>query len=132
VQLVEVDVVRPEPPQRALDRVEDVLAAVPALERLRPHRPAAFSRDHEVVAAAAQPAAEDLLRAADLAQAGAERVDVGGVEERDAVLRRPVEDRDRRLLVGLQAKGHRAEADARDLQPGSAQANVLHAASVCI
>ena len=74
--------------------------------------------------------ADDLLGAADGREVAAERIHVGGVEEGDATLRGPVEDRDRRLLVALETEGHRAEAEARDLQAGTAELHVSHASIV--
>src|SRR5262249_29481511 len=53
-------------------------------------------------------------------------VDVGGVEERDAVLRRPVQDGERRPLVALVAEGHGPQANLRDFQAGAAEAARLH------
>ena len=59
-------------------------------------------------------------------QRAAERVHVGGVEEGDALGDRGIQDRVRGLLVALQAEGHRAEAEAGNLQSGAAKANMLH------
>ena len=132
MQLVEVDEVGLEPAQRRVDRVHDVTAAVAGVPRLRAHRPEALRRDHELVAAALQPAAEDLLGAAGGREVAAERVHVGGVEEGDALLVGVIEDGARAVLVDLESEGHGAEADPRDLEPGAAETNVLHGAVLSV
>ena len=58
-----------------------------------------------------------------------ERVDVGGVEERDPGLDGAVEDRVRRRFVALQTERHRAETEARHLKAGPPQPRVLHITS---
>jgi hypothetical protein len=129
VQLIQVDVVGAEPPQRRLDRVQDVLARHALVPRLRPHRADAFRRQHELVPLAAQPAADDLLRAAGRVVAATERIDVGGIEEVDATRRCRVQDGVALGLVALQAEGHRAQAQLRNLQAGLAEIGILHGGS---
>jgi len=126
VELVEIHVVGAQPAQRAVDGVQDVLARGAAVPRARAHRAHALGGHHDVVAAALEPAAEDLLGAAHRLEAPAQRVDVGGVEEGDPARRRAVEDGAGRRLVALQAEGHGAEAEARDGQAGAAEARVAH------
>ena len=53
-------------------------------------------------------------------------VDVGGVEEVDAQLQRPVHDGEAVGFGGLRAEVHRAQAQPADLQPGAAEIDVLH------
>ena len=101
---------------------------LPASHGFGSHRPEALRRDDELVAAALQPAAEDLLGAAGGGEVAAERVHVGRVEEGDALLVGVIEDRARAVLVDLEAEGHGAEADAGDLEAGAAETNVLHGA----
>ena len=60
----------------------------------------------------------------------AERIDVGGVEERDARLGGGIHDRERRLVVALVSERHRAEAQPRHLEAGAAEANVFHGATI--
>ena len=80
-----------------------------------------WSRRREV----AQRPADDLL-------AHALRVHVGGVEEGDAELERPPDERPAVLFVqhprapGRRAVGHRAEAQPRDLQARSSEIEMLH------
>ena len=64
-------------------------------------------------------------------EVAAERVRVGGVEEGDALVGRVVEDGEAAGLVDLQAEGHRAEADAGDLEAGATETNVLHGCPSC-
>ena len=97
---------------------------------LRPIGPKHFVATTKSVALAREPAADDLLGAARGGEVAAERIDVGGVEERDARVGGVVEDRARRVLVDLQAEGHRAEADARHLEAGAAEPYVLHVRDV--
>src|SRR5581483_870 len=74
--------------------------------------------------------AEDLLGDAARAQVPAQRVGVRGVEEVDAALGRPVEDRERRALVGLKSERHRPQAQPGDLQAAPAQSGMLHSGTV--
>ena len=99
---------------------------MPAVERRRPGRREALGRDDEAVALALQPAADDLLGAARGVEVAAQRIGVGGVEEVDAALGGVVQDRDRCRLVALQAERHRAEAEPRDLQAGTAKTRMFH------
>ena len=126
VQLVEVDEVGLEAPQRRVDGVHDVAAAVAHVPAARSGRPEALRRDDELFAAPVEPAADDLLGPADGGQVAAERIHVGGVEERDAALGGPIHDRDGSRFVALEPERHRAETDARNLEAGAAESNVLH------
>jgi len=132
VELVEVDVVGAQPAQRGLDRVEDVPARHALVPGLRPHPADALGGDDEVVAAALQPAAQDLLGAAGGADVPAEGIDVGRVQEVDAGLGGGVEDGPAVRLVALQAEGHGAQAELRDLQAGAAEPRVLHGVSPAV
>ena len=120
MDLVEVDVVDAEAPQRAVDRVEDVLARQAAAVRVvgAPGRtPWWRARPRRARAMSLQRPAHHLL-------AHAARVHVGGVEEVDAVLERALDEGAARRLVqhprppGRRAVGHGAEAEPRDLQAG--------------
>ena len=101
---------------------------LPASQRLGPVGPKHFVATHELLAAAVEPAADDLLGPADGGPVAAERIHVGGVEERDAALGGPIHDRDGSRFVALEPERHRPETDARDLEAGAAESNVLHAA----
>src|SRR3954469_14334557 len=131
VDLVEVDVVHAEPLQRGVDGGEDVLAREPAPVRARRHLPVHLGRDHRLVArqeARHEPARGHLARAA--------RVDVGGVEERDAALDGAADDRLRGGLVedpgavGVVAVAHHPEAHARDVEAGAAESDLIHRESL--
>ncbi len=124
MDLIEVDIVGPEPLQAGVDLGENMLAAEP--EAVRPScrgivgAEAHLGRDHQVVAALArEPAAEDLLRSA-------EAVDIGGVDEIAAGLDETVEHFPAERLVGLAAEGHGAQAKLADLEAGPAQKAVFH------
>ena len=108
------------------DGIEDVLAVGPTLPRLGTHRAEALAGDHEVVAPPGEPLPHDLLGAPDRRQIAPHGVHVSGVEERDAGLGRGVEDGEARRLVALIPEGHRAEAQAGDLEAGPAEAHVFH------
>jgi hypothetical protein len=107
VQLVEVDDVRPEPPEAVLGRPSDVDGVRPlpvvvdAVAELR--------GDHRLAAPRAERASKELLalRAA---------VDVGRVEERDSGIERRVDHRRGRRLVDPPAEVVAADADLGDEQ----------------
>jgi hypothetical protein len=80
MELVEIDVVDTEAPERTLDGIEDMLSGVAAIPGARAHRPEALGGDHEIVAPARQPPAQDLFRTADGLEAPPEWIDIGGVE----------------------------------------------------
>src|ERR1019366_3392446 len=56
----------------------------------------------------------------------AQRVGVGGVEEVNTALGRPVENGDSGGLIALQPEGHRPEAQPRNLEAGPAESGVFH------
>src|SRR5690606_21400361 len=90
--------------------------------RVVPDGEAGLGGEHDVVAAALEGLADDLLRLA----AG---VDVGRVDEVDPGVERPVDDLDRVLVVGVaeRAEHHGAQRERADLDPGAAEGAVLHA-----
>jgi len=129
VDLVEVDVVHPEPRQAGVDLGEDRLARQPGAVGARPHAPIDLGGDDDLVAAGeiADRAAENLL-------AVAERIAVGGVEEIDAGVDRFPDKRPAFLLAeapGVIAAvaatiAHATKADARDVEAGAAELGVFH------
>jgi hypothetical protein len=72
-----------------------------------------FGGDDDLVPhpATASPTTEQSLAFAALTAVEPERVVVGGVDERAAGIDKPVEDRERRLLVGPGAEQHRAKTE---------------------
>jgi len=94
VGLIEIDMVDLEPPERGIDGIEDVLARQPPVVRPLAHLVVDLGRDDDFVALG-----EVLERAPQHLLADAERVDVGGVEEVDAVLERALDERPRRFLI---------------------------------
>ena len=114
MDLVEVDVVGPEPPQGCVDPGQNVLARQTSVVGPVPHRAEDLGGEHVVVAARERPRqqpAGDLL-------ADTHRVHVGGVEEGHAGLDRRAHDRLRIVLTEEPltavrvAIGHHAQADA--------------------
>jgi hypothetical protein len=111
VQLVQVDVVGPETAQRRLDRGQDVLAGVAAVERRGPRRHEALGRDDEPLPLADQPAADDLLGPPPGGQVPAQGIRVRSVKEVDPALGRGVHDGEPGRLVALQPEGHCPQAE---------------------
>ena len=129
VDLVEVDVVGLQPAQRGVDRPHHVLATVALVPLVRTAAPEALGGEDDVVAATAvalHPLADQFLGATDQLDRATERVDVGGVEERDAGFEGGVHDRERRLVVALEPERHRAEAQRRDPKSGAPERHVSH------
>ena len=73
------------------------------------------------MALARQPAAEDLLGAADRLAVAAERIDIGRVEKVDAALGGGIQDGAALRLVALKPEGHRAEAEPGNGKAGAAE-----------
>ena len=127
VHLVEVDVVGLQASQRALAGADDVARREERVVGPVAHRPVELGGDDHLLAAPAtlrEPAADDLL-GPPLPLLPA--VDVGGVEEVDALLEGAVHDGVRNVLLGrLGAEVHGAEAEAADGEAGAAQVRVFH------
>src|SRR5439155_8073029 len=125
VHLVEVDPVRAEAAQALLARAPDVNRRQPDIVRPGTHSPVHLGGQHDAVAPAAvlcQPAADDLLGHT---LAALPAVDVGGIEEVEAELERPVHDREALALRRLGAEVHRAEAEAAHLESRASELRVL-------
>ena len=125
VHLVEVDPVGAQPAQRVLDRAHDPAAGVAAAVRVLAHRVVELGGEHDVVAAAREGLADDLL-----GLPGA--VDVGGVDEVDAGVERRVDDPDRLVVVRVapRPEHHGAEAELADRDAGASQRALLHICSI--
>src|SRR4051812_1717834 len=123
MDLVEVDVVGVQAPQRVLDGLHDPAARAALVVDLVAHLAVELRGEDDVVAAAFEGLADDLLVLA-------LRIDVGRVDEVDARVERGVDDPDRLVVVGLTpgAEHHRAEAQGADLYAGAAERAELHAA----
>jgi hypothetical protein len=131
VDLVQVDVIGAEPPQRRVDRGEHMLAGQAPVVGALTHREVHLGGQHVVVPPGEEPAQQvsrDLL-------AHAVRIGVGRVEEGDAALDGRLDDRLGGVLVempgafGLGAVAHHAQADPGNLQPRRAQPDVVHVRS---
>ena len=121
VVVVEIHVVGAEPLERRVDRLPRVLGGAAKLSTVR--LPAELRREHDLVS----PALEDL---AEEALAVAVAVDVGGVEERDALGERGVHDLARAGKVHLPAEVVAAEPDDGHGEIGGAEVPVLDRASL--
>src|SRR5215218_9209653 len=120
VHLVEVYVVRAEPPEARLAARQYVLAREADVVRTVAHREAHLRGEHQLVPASIlYRAAEDLL-------GGTVLVDVGGVHEVAAGFEEAGGDPLRTLLVELPPERHGPEAQLGDHQPRPAQTSVLH------
>ena len=107
MHLVKIDPVCLEPLQARLGGFGDVAGRRAAGARLL-HRQAELGRQHDVLAARAENAAEKLFRAALVA------VGVSGVDQRDAEIERAVHHALRRLEIGAAAEIVAAEPDGGD------------------
>src|SRR5215813_1142589 len=86
----------------------------------------ALGRQHELVALAGKPLADDLLGAAGRLRRWRHRVGVRRIEEGHAAFGGPVEDGEGNRFVALVSKRHCAEADFRYPQPRAPQPSDLH------
>ena len=109
--VVEVDDVEPESTERSVDRAGDLGGtehATPGLALGRVDVLGELGGDHHPVCVRGQGFAEELL-------IDVRPVDLGGVEERDAEVDGPVQQRDHVLAIGHGAvaagHGHAAQAD---------------------
>ena len=130
VLVVEVDVVDAEPLQRGVARLAHVLRlAVDAEEAaVLAALVAELRGEHDLVAAAGDRAAHELL-------VGERAVHVGGVEEDDPELERPVDGGDGLVLVGGAVElghPHAAEALGRYLEALAAECALLHGRSFLV
>ena len=116
VDLIEIDMVEPEPLEALLALADDVTARGAARVRTVAHRPEHLGRDHDIVAGDA----EVPDRLAEDALALAAGIDIGGVDEVDAGGERGLHQRVGLFLPKLAdlpphalaaAEGHGAEAE---------------------
>ena len=120
--LVEIDPVGLEPAQRTLDTFDDPPPRGSSVVGIRVERRAELDGEHHTVAPpAGQRLADDLLRLA----AG---VAVGGVDEVDPRVQRPVDDPHRVVVIGVAEgpKHHRAQAHLADRDSGATEGSIVH------
>src|SRR5271170_1886831 len=134
VDLVEVDMVEPEPLQARADLIHDMAARQADRVRPRPHPATHFRRDDHVLALDAE-VAQGL---AELTLGLALRIDVGGVDEIDPGLDCAADERRRPGLIDradgapkarAAVKGHGAETDFRNELARAAKRTVTHGKS---
>ena len=122
VDLVEVDPVGLEAAQRRFALLDDVAARVALHVRVfGVHHAVDLRGQDDVVAAAVA-----LERLAGHLFAAADAVDIGGIDEVDALIERLVDDGVRVVGRGLAAEHHAAEAEAADLDAGAAEGSEFH------
>ena len=113
-----------------VERAPDVQRGEPPLVGPLPHVAVQLGRQHRLLTAPAalrEPVAHDPLGGA-LALIAA--VDVGGVEEVDALLMRGVHDRERVGLGGEGAEVHGAQAQTADTESGSPELREVHVSTL--
>lgn len=121
VDLVKVDVVGPQPLQRSLDRLDDPTPGTAAAVGALAHRSVELGRQHDLVAASLECLSDDLLG---LAVA----VHIGGVDEVDALVQRPVDHAHAVVVIRIAhlAEHHGAQAVGTDLDAGPSQSPHPH------
>ena len=134
MDLVQIHVIHPQPAQRVLARLDDVLAAQAARDSGPCPWPVDFGRHHDIVARRHLPQMQpgDLLAQPD-------RVNVRGVEEIDPGIERDVEMLARIFFVDVPALRaqrpirhfaaaitHASQAEPRNRDSGLAESLVLH------
>ena len=129
VDLVQVDVVRPEPPEALIDLVQDGDPGQPGAVRTRPHPAVHLRGDHDIlpVSQLTEHLSQDLL-------ARTVGIHVRGVEGGHAQLQRPGDDGPARLQRKRPRMGaarrvpeaHASDDDGRDLQAAVANPRVFH------
>ena len=111
MDLIQIDIVGRQAPERSLDRQHDVFSRKAAIVRTGTHRKEDFGGDDHIVATCelAQRTSDNRLRKPD-------GVDIRGVKEIDAPFNRPLEERTGLFFVQypgtplFRAVGHGAEA----------------------
>jgi hypothetical protein len=98
VLLVEIDVVGLQPPQAGLDGRHDIAPRRALFGAVVAHRFGKFRRQHDVLAPVAEYLSKHRLRTAHA------RIDVGGIEQRDAEVDRLVDHLARGFEVGALAE----------------------------
>jgi hypothetical protein len=128
VNLVEIHVIRAQPPQAIVDGVKDVLARESPEVGIVAHRLVNLGGDHNSVAAAgeiAESPPHDLL-------ANPDRIHIGGIEKIDPEFQSALQERPRLLLLQyplpplLRPVSHRAQTQARYHQSSPSEIHVFH------
>ena len=123
MHLVEVDVVRLHALERGVAGPTDVQGRQLSVVRPLPHVDVELGGDDRALPpppSLSEPASNDLLGGTPTP------VGIGGVEEVDAHLVRPVHDGEGGRLVGLGTEVHGAEAEATDAETGTTEVGEVH------
>lgn len=124
MDLVQVDIVRPEAAEGLLDLVDDPAAGVALhirVVRIFAHLAVHFRGEHDRVPAPLQSLADDLFRLTP-------GVGICGVDEVDADIEGAVDDPHRLVMVGVPrpAEHHRPQAVGADVDSGASEAPIAH------
>jgi hypothetical protein len=124
VNLVEVDPVGVEPPERVLDGPDDPASGAALTVRVIAHSAVELGGQDDVVATASDGLADDLF-------GFTLGIDVGSVDEIDTGVEGGVDDADRLVVVGVApgAEHHGAEAQLADGDAGASQQVMVHGCS---
>jgi hypothetical protein len=121
VRLVDVDVVDAESAQAVVDRPHDPASRVAAAALHAIDRVVELGAQHDVVASTGDRLTDDRLVLA-------VGIHVGGVDQVDAGVERPVDDAETRITIAVapRPKHHGAQPQPADKQSGSAERARLH------
>ena len=129
MDLIQIDVVSPQATQARIDLEHDLLARESASIGMPTHRAVHLGGEHDLLAPCkiGERATDDLF-------ARAIGIDVGRIEEIDALLDRLLDERPARLFVEgprmstaiCNAVTHASEADLRDIDTGRSKFHVAH------
>ncbi len=119
VQLVQIDVVRPESAQAVFKRLHQIHARTSSPVRPIVHLGPELRGQHHSVTLALQYRAHNLL-------ALAVPVDIGGIEEIDAVVQRRIEDPGGLGLIQPQRKIHASKRQTRHFDAGVTEPDIAH------
>src|SRR2546430_4206526 len=124
MDLVQVDVIGAEPPERALDLARDPQTRVAVIVLTWPHLPMDLRRERDAIAPPLERLPDYLLRLT-------VGIDVCGVDEVDPGVEGPVDDADAIVVVGVPpaAEHHGAQAVCADADAGGAERSVFHRSS---
>ena len=129
MDLIQVDIIRLQALQTRLNRSADMLARQAPVVRPVTHRPPALGSQDNVLAPAFQPLADNLFGAARGFDTAAGRIDVRAIKKIHTVLEGRIHNGEALGFFALPPKGHRAQADFRNIQTGPSHSLCFHCSS---